>query len=226
MRVIVVDDHALFRGGLISLFRSQPDFEVVGEAGTIQEALFLLESQHPDLILMDLGLPDGSGIEAIPKILAKRPRVRIVVLTIHASDELAFSAIRLGAHGFLLKDIAAPGLLAALRGLERGELAVSRPVIGHFVGEILHFISPRSWDDGRVHASLTPRQIQVLAELASGDGNREIATRLSVSENTVKVHVHNILHKLELRSRQDAAEYARRHGLARGGSKWQKEGIV
>ena len=226
MRVIVVDDHALFRGGLVSLFNSQPDFEVVGEAETIQEALSLVETQHPELVLLDLGLPDGSGIEAISKILHKKPEANIVFLTIHASHEHAFAAIRLGAKGFLLKNIAASKLLAALRGLERGELAVSRIILSRFVGEILQLISRRSGEETTAQARLTPREFEVLAELTMGDNNRDIAGRLSISENTLKVHVHNILRKLKMNSRHEAAEYARRNGLAKGDAILQQDRIV
>jgi two-component system nitrate/nitrite response regulator NarL len=216
MRLIIVDDHSLFRSGLVNLFCSQPDFEVVGEGGTIKEALWLLETQHPDLVIMDVGLPDGSGIEAIPRMLQKKQDVNIVILTIHATDEHMFAAIRLGAKGFLIKDISAPALLHALRGLERGELAISRAVLSRFINELMPFLFSHGLDRSGSDATLTAREIEVLAELASGDANLEIARRLSISENTLKIHVHNILHKLKMNNRQDAAAYARRHGLTTG----------
>lgn len=214
MKVMVVDDHPVFRHGLVSLFDSQPDFEIVAEAGTAKDALTLAETVKSDLIIMDLGLPDGSGLDVMPKILQKSPEVMIVILTIHASDELAFTALRKGARGFLVKNIAASKLLAALRGLERGELAVSRTVLSRYVNEVLHFFSPHREEETSSRTNLTAREIEVLAELATGDDNQKIADRLYISENTLKVHVHNILHKLELTNRQEAAEYARRHGLA------------
>jgi len=215
MRVILVDDHSLFRSGLAHLFNSQPDFEIVGEASSIKEVLSLVETQCPDLVMMDVGLPDGSGVDAIPKILKVKQDVNIVMLTIHASDENAFTAIRLGAKGFLLKDISASALLTALRGLERGELAVSRTTLSRYVNELVPFISSRAGSGDGLDASLTIREIELLTELSSGNSNLEIARRLSISENTVKIHVHNILHKLKLQSRQEAAAYARRHGLTR-----------
>src|SRR5512138_1147265 len=122
MKLMIVDDHSLFRGGLATVFNSQPDFEVVGEASTIKEALSLFDIKKPDLVIMDLGLPDGSGIDAVSQFLQIKEDVNIVILTIHASDELAFSAIRTGARGFLLKDISAAALLNALRRLNHGEL--------------------------------------------------------------------------------------------------------
>lgn len=216
MRLIIVDDHSLFRSGLATLFSSQPDFEVVGEAGTVKEAVALLEAQQPDLVIMDLGLPDGSGIEAISRILNKKPDVNIVILTIHASDEYAFAAIRLGAKGFLLKDISAPALLHALRSLERGELAVSRTIMSRYINELIPFMPSYAGERGNADVTLTMREIEVLAELSTGDSNLEIAHRLCISENTLKIHVHNVLHKLKMNSRQEAAAYARRHGLSTG----------
>jgi len=165
---------------------------------------------------MDVGLPDGSGIEAIPRMLQKKQDVNIVILTIHATDEHMFAAIRLGAKRFLIKDISAPALLHALRGLERGELAISRAVLSRFINELMPFLFSHGLDRNGSDATLTAREIEVLAELASGDGNLEIARRLSISENTLKIHVHNILHKLKMNNRQDAAAYARRHGLTTG----------
>lgn len=215
MKLIIVDDHSLFRSGLVTLFNSQRDFEVVGEAGTIKETLSLLETHHADLVLIDEGLPDGSGIDAIPRILQKKPDIYIVFLTIHASEELAFAAIRLGAKGFLLKDIAAPALLNALRQLKKGELAVSRLILSHFINETMHLFTLRGGDRINSDSILTIREMEVIVELKKGGSNRDIAQRLSISENTVKVHVHEILRKLKLNSRQEVAEYARRHGLGK-----------
>jgi two-component system nitrate/nitrite response regulator NarL len=213
MKLILVDDHSLFRGGLIHLFNSQPDFEVLAEAASIKQALALVETHQPDLILLDVGLPDGSGLEAITKILHKKPDAHIVFLTIDAAEESIFTAIRLGAKGFLMKDIAAQALLTALRGLQRGELAVSRRILSRYVEELRPLHLPRGGDMEGIEVTLTYREITVLAALGNAESNSEIARRLSISENTVKIHVHNILHKLELPSRHEAAAYARRHGL-------------
>ena len=215
MKLVIVDDHSLFRSGLIQLFNSQPDFEVVGEAGTIKDAISLIEIQCPDLIIMDVGLPDGSGLDAISKILRVKKDANIVFLTIHASDESAFTAIRLGAKGFLLKDIAAPALLNSLRGLERGELAVPRTTLSHFVNELLPFISLHNDNTNSPDVTLTSREIEILASLGEGLSNKEIANNFSISENTVKVHVHNVLDKLKVRNRLEAGAYARRIGLTK-----------
>ena len=213
MRIILVDDHPLLRNGLANILNSQPDLEVAGEAGSIKEAIAMVEAHDPDLVIMDLGLPDGSGMDAIPRILAKKPETQIVILTINGSEQLAFTALRLGAKGFLLKDISAPALLSSVRGLGRGELAVSRAILSRFVTEAAHFHSPRGAHENRPDSTLTGRELELLAELSNGASNSEIGQRLSISENTVKIHVHNILHKLNLESRQQAAAFARRHGL-------------
>ena len=226
MKLIIVDDHSLFRSGLVNLFNSQHDFEVVGEASTITEALSLIETQHPDLILMDVGLPDGSGVDAISRILQKTPNIYIVFLTIHATEEFAFAAIKLGAKGFLLKDIAAPALLSSLRRLKRGELAISRLVLSHFIEEMMPLFTLRAGEKINSDSTLTIREIEVIVELSTGDSNREIAQRLCISENTVKVHVHEILRKLKLNGRQEVAEYAHRHGLAKENLQRQKNSIV
>jgi len=214
--MILVDDHSLFRSGLLYLFNSQPDFEVVGEAGTIKEAIPLVKTKRPDIVLMDLGLPDGSGIEAVAKILQVDPDINIVFLTIHGSDELAFNAIQLGAKGFLQKDISANALLTALRSLEREELAVPRKVLSRFVEDLKPFLSHHlGRENATTEVTLTRREIDILIALSEGDSNKAIAKRYSISENTVKVHVHNILRKLKLQSRYEAAKYAQRVGFVK-----------
>lgn len=214
MRMILVDDHSLFRSGLVHLFNSQPDFTVVGEASTIKEAIAAVKSGNPDLILMDLGLPDGSGIDAISKILQINPGIDIVFLTIHGSDELAFNAIQMGAKGFLLKDISASALLTALRGLEKGELAVPRTVLSRFVTDLKPlYAHQRGGETPNAEVTLTRREIDILVALGEGFNNKEIARRYSISVNTVKVHVHNILKKLKIQNRRAAAAYAQRMGL-------------
>lgn len=213
MKVVLVDDHSLFRSGLVHSFTSQPDFTVVGEASTIKEAISVVKSMHPDLVLMDLGLPDGSGIDAVPKILQIDPDINIVFLTIHGSDELAFNAIQVGAKGFLIKDISASALLTALRGLEKGELAVPRIVLSRFVNELKPFAHHRGGEYPNTEVTLTKREIDILVALGEGYSNKAIAKRYAISVNTVKVHVHNILRKLKVQSRREAATYAQRIGL-------------
>jgi len=214
MKMILVDDHSLFRSGLVHLFNSQPDFTVVGEASTIKETIAAIKSEHPDLILMDLGLTDGSGIDAVSKILQIDPDVNIVFLTIHGSDKLAFNAIQAGAKGFLQKDISASALLTALRGLEKGELAVPRTVLSRFVNDLKHLYPHRSSEETQnTEATLTRREIDILIALGESYNNKEIAEKYSISVNTVKVHVHNVLRKLKVHNRREAAAYAQRIGL-------------
>jgi DNA-binding NarL/FixJ family response regulator len=199
MRVLIVDDHVLFSEGLASLLNAQPDFSVVGQAGSVGEAIILARELCPDLILMDFGLPDGTGLEATQAILAERPTTMIVFLTVHEQDERLFAAIRSGAKGYLLKNVPVAKLLAHLRGLERGEAAISPTMTSHILGEFAR-MSP-AHESSQVEAS-----------------NREIADRLCISENTVKNHVGNILAKLDLRNRREAASFARRYRLINASS--------
>lgn len=212
MRLLIIDDHILFREGLIGLLNGQPDIEVVGQAGTVADAVRLARELCPDLVLMDFGLPDGSGLEATQAILAERPDTSIVFLTVHDQDDRLFAAIRAGAKGYLLKNVALSNLLAYLRGIEQGEVAISLTMTSQIFKEFLRLRPPTeaSTLDG---VELTWREEEVLRELAAGATNQEIAEHLVIAENTVKVHVHHILSKLNLRNRREAINYARNHGL-------------
>lgn len=212
MRVMIVDDHVMLREGLISLFEPQPDFEVVGEAGSVEEAIQVVRSTHPDLILMDYGIPGGSGIDATRAILAEHPETSIVFLTVHEGDDELFGAIRSGAKGYLLKNIPVSKMLAALRGMLRGEAPLSRAMTGRLLAAITTAATSSS-QHGMRTTTLTEREIQVLQQMATGATNQEIADRLFVSVNTVKNHVHNILEKLDLHDRRTAVRYAREHDL-------------
>ena len=212
MKLLLVDDHILFRQGLVSLLDSQPDIEVVGQASSIQEAIKLARELSPDLILMDFTLPDGTGLEATKAILAERPEANIVFLTVHDQDEYLFHAIRSGAKGYLLKNVPLSNLLTYLRGIGRGEAAISPTMVSHILEEFYH-TSPASQFQSNELNDLTWREVEVLRELATGASNQEIAGRLVISENTVKVHVRHILAKLDLKNRREAINYARRHGL-------------
>lgn len=217
MRVLIVDDHVLFREGLVSLLKGQPDFAVVGEAGCVSEAIALTIDLKPDLVLMDFGLPDGTGLDATHAILAERPDTKIVFLTVHEQDNRLFAAIRGGARGYLLKNVPVSKLLAYLRGVEHGEAAISLTMASQILDEFARLGSAR--DTSRaVVGELTLREVEVLRELAKGATNQEIAARLVISENTVKVHVRNILSKLDLSNRREAAGFAQRHGLGNSSS--------
>lgn len=212
MKIMVVDDHILFREGLTSLFARQTDMTLVGECGTVAEAVKLVRQTAPDLVLMDFNLPDGTGVDATRMILAERPDIKIVFLTVNEDEESLLAAVRMGAQGFLLKNIPVARLLAALRGVQRGEAAISREM----TGRLMRAVSQRalSPEDGPnpLH-SLSSRELEVLRHLASGASNQEIAVRLVISENTVRNHVHNILEKLEVHKRREAVILAQRYGL-------------
>ena len=210
--MLVVEDHVILREGLVSLLKPQPDFEIVGEAGSVAEAIKLSSELKPELILMDFGLPDGTGLEATQAILAENPETNIVFLTVHETDDNLFAAIRSGAKGYLLKNIPVAKMINALRGMAEGEAPISREMTSRILTE---FSREKVSTPGTRHADhpLTPRELEVIAQVAEGASNQEIAQKLFLSVNTVKNHLHNMLNKLELKNRQELAEYAKQHGL-------------
>lgn len=215
-RILIVDDHVILRDGLASFLQSQSDFEVVGGAGSIAEALDAVHKIKPDLVLMDYSLPDGTGLEACRAILAKYPETDVVFLTVHEDDDRLFAAIRSGAKGYLLKNIPAAKMLERLRGLERGDAPISRKMAARALQELARTVpsSSGSGVDGRL-GLLTSRELEVLQQMVNGAANKEIAGILFISIHTVKNHVHNILRKLKVDDRRAAAELAKKHGLVR-----------
>jgi two-component system NarL family response regulator len=213
MKIIIVDDHVLFREGLAAIIRSETDIEIMGQAGSVQEAIELVKTLKPDLVLMDFGLPDGTGADATRAILKEYPQCKIIFLTMSEEDEHLFAAIRSGAKGYLLKNMRPSKLISTLRSVQQGESALSRSMTLRLMEELARTKeTPRTGDP-----TLTRREMEVLRELASGVSNQEIAQHLFISENTVKYHVHSILEKLNLSDRRDAAIYAREHGLIKQG---------
>lgn len=212
MKILVVDDHILYREGLISQISRQPDMIIVGEGGSVREAIDLARKLRPDLILMDFSLPDGTGLDVASAVLSEQPNVKIVFLTVHDDDQRLFAAVRLGAKGFLMKNIPVPRLLIAMRGVERGEAALSREMTARLMNEFARSQQPPRAED-TPYAGLTSREMQVLRELATDASNREIANRLFISENTVRNHIHNILEKMSVTGRRDAVNLARQHGI-------------
>ncbi|MEK7323791.1 MAG: response regulator transcription factor [Chloroflexota bacterium] len=215
MRLLLVDDHILFREGLVGLISPQPDMKVVGQASSAKEAIALARDLKPDLILMDISMPDGSGIDAARVIMADAPTAKIMFLTVHSDDEQLFAAVRVGAVGYAFKNVRAAELLKSIRGIGRGEAAISRPIARRILDEFSR-MTPQQQRPAEAHETveLTSREIEIVRELAQGASNREIAAKLVISENTVKNHVRNVLSKLRVRSRRDVADYARDHGLA------------
>jgi len=210
MKLIIVDDHILFREGLAAIIRAEPDMEIIGQAGSVQEAIEMVKTLTPDLILMDFGLPDGTGADATREILREHPKCKIIFLTMSEEEEHLFAAIRSGAKGYLLKNMRPSKLVSTLRSVQQGESALSRSMTLRLMEELARTKeTPRAPAD----PTLTRREMEVLRELASGLSNQEIAAQLIISENTVKYHVHSILEKLNLSDRRDASAYAREHGL-------------
>lgn len=212
MKILIVDDHVLFREGLVGIFAAHPEFEVVGEGGTVQEAVELARQLEPEMILMDWELPDGSGAEASRAILAELPECKIVFLTIYETDEKLFSAIRSGAKGYMLKNVSSAKLVRTLLDVEAGIPALSNEMTARLMEEFSHTSTKDELPTNSLE-ELSPREMDVLKELVEGASNREIADTLFISENTVKHHIHNILEKLNVENRRQAAHYAKKNGL-------------
>ncbi|HBY97675.1 MAG: response regulator transcription factor [Ardenticatenaceae bacterium] len=211
LRVLLVDDHVLFRKGLMALLSSQSDFNVVGEAENGLEALAQARTLMPDLILMDVAMPVCDGLEATRRIVTELPYVKIVVLTVAEDDRSLFEAIKSGAHGYLLKKLEPGQLFEMLRGVSCGEAPISRFMAGKLIREF-----SRLGENAHAKAGiqrLTDREREVLQFVAHGSTNKEIADKLVIAENTVKNHLKNILAKLHLENRVQAAAYAIQQGL-------------
>ena len=215
MKILVVDDHNLFREGISSLLKADDYFDVIGQAGSVKEAVDLARKFQPDLILMDFSLPDGDGAEASAIILAEQPRCKIVFLTMYENDENLFAAIRSGAKGYLLKNVPVEKLVNSLKSLEKGEPAISGSMTMRLMEEFSHPHDGALRDTPTSKMILSQREMDILREMATGASNDEIATRLFLSVNTVKHHVHNILSKLDLEKRQEAIQYAQRAGIVK-----------
>lgn len=209
IRVLIADDHAIVRKGIRALLATEPDVEVVGEAENGQEAVTAALELQPDVILMDLMMPEMDGIEATRCITADQPEARILVLTSFAADDKVFPAIKAGALGYLLKDSGPEELVGAIRQVYQGESSL-HPTIAR---KLLSELSGPS-ERPPTAEPLTEREVEVLRLVARGGSNREIAEALVISEATVRTHVSNILSKLHLASRTQAALYALREGLA------------
>ncbi|MFQ5847257.1 MAG: response regulator [Candidatus Methylomirabilales bacterium] len=212
-RILLVDDHALFRDGLASLLAEQADFEVVGEAESGEEALERAKELEPDLILMDIYMPGGDGLTATRRIKEEMPSVKIVMLTISEEDQKLFDAVKSGAQGYLLKRMKAQQFLELLRGISRGEAPISRAMAAKILAE---FARQAPHDPGSAPGlRLSPREREVLELLTKGQTNKEIATALGISENTVKNRLKSILEKLHLENRVQAVAYALERGLVK-----------
>jgi NarL family two-component system response regulator LiaR len=209
IRILVADDHAVVREGLRALIETEPEMELVGEAADGVEAVRQACALEPDVILLDLVMPRKGGIEAIREIKEEKPAARVLVLTSFAEDDKVFPAIKAGAQGYLLKDASPRELLRAIRDIHRGEPSMHPTIARKLMLEL-----QRSPELPLTEEPLTEREAEVLGLVARGLTNQEIADRLFVSERTVRTHVSNILSKLHLANRTQAALYALREGLA------------
>lgn len=208
IRVLIADDHPIVRQGLEILINSQTDMRLTGQATNGHEVLLLINESKPDVVVMDLKMPVKNGLSAIEEIKKSDPELPVLVLTSFPDDEMVISAIRLGANGVMLKDAPPEQLLNSIRDVVHGQSPLHPSVAHKLMLNIQQSASP-----GAITGLLTAREIDVLKCLAQGLSNREIASKLSVSTRTVTTHVRNILDKLDLNNRTQAALYAVEHGI-------------
>jgi NarL family two-component system response regulator LiaR len=208
IRVLIADDHTVVRGGLIALLEDVEGIEVVAEAADGQEATLKARAVKPDVILMDLAMPRKTGIEAIEEIKHENPNARIVVLTSYSDDDKVFAAIKAGALGYLLKETSTQDLLQAIRDVYHGESSLHPAIARKLIRELNRPTTLPPSDE-----PLTDREAEVLILVARGLSNQDIADKLVISERTVRTHVSNILSKLQLANRTQAALYALKEGL-------------
>lgn len=201
-RIVVVDDHALFRRGLVAILSEMPDFTVVGEAGDGEEALGIIEKTRPDLVLMDVNMPVMGGVEALHAIHQFRPEQKVLMLTVSQSDNDLIGAIAAGANGYLLKNAEPSELANTIQQIMQGNSVLS-PEVTERVLETL-----RQAQQNQAQALLSNREIEVLKLMAKGNSTRQIAETLFISENTVKTHIRHILEKLEVNNRAQAVSKA------------------
>lgn len=209
IRVIVADDHAIVRDGISSLLSTEPDIEVVAEATNGREAVELSKRHKPDIVLMDLMMPEMDGVEATKAIRAGASNTRVLVLTSFAAEDRLLPALRAGAHGYLLKQSGAEDLVGAIQLVHSGGSSLDPAVAGKVLQELAKESGP-----SRPAEALTDRELEVLGLIARGMSNRRIAESLVISDATARNHVSNILGKLQVESRTQAALYALREGLA------------
>ncbi len=211
-KVLLVDDQVLFREGIAQLLSTQPDFEVIGEAGDGERAIELVRELKPDMVLMDIQMPRMTGLEATIHIQEEFPDIQVVILTVSDADDDLFEAIKNGAHGYLLKNVKAARFFEQLRGVRRGEAALTPYLASRILQE---FARQRQREEvmAGYPGGLTEREKGVLQLVVEGYSNKEIGGFLSIAESTVKRHLHNILEKLQMENRVQAAAYAVRTGL-------------
>lgn len=208
IRIVLIDDHNLFRSGIKALLSRQADFDIVGEAADGLSGVKLVEQTKPDIVLLDLDMPVMNGREALAQILSVRSEQNVVMLTVSEDSEDLTECMRFGARGFLLKNINADFLVDSIKRAVDGDNVFSPEMTARLVQSL---IRPHNAGTGSALDTLTPRELEILGHLAAGHSNKIIARQLDLAESTIKVHVQNILRKLELSSRVQAAVYAVQH---------------
>ncbi len=211
IKIILIDDHTLFRSGIKALLSRQADFDIIAEAADGLAGVKLVEQLQPDVVLLDLDMPVMNGREALAQILSANRQQTVIMLTVSEDSEDLTECMRLGARGFLLKNINADFLLDSIRKAVDGDNVFSPEMTARLVQSL---IRPNTPPKNQMLDSLTPRELEILGHLAAGYSNKVIARRLDLAESTIKVHVQNILRKLELSSRVQAAVYAVQHQVA------------
>jgi len=207
VRIMIVDDHEVVRLGLRNLLTRQPGWEVVTEAGSVAEAIRLVDEHQPDVVVMDIRLSDGSGIEACREIVKKHPQTKVIMLTSFAEDELLFNAISAGAVGYVLKQVGNDDLVRAIETVARGEALLDPTITGQVLAKLREATRVEAFSD------LTDQELKVLSLIARGKTNKEIASNLHLGEGTVRNYVSSIFGKLNLSNRAEATAYAVRHNL-------------
>ncbi|MEK6719769.1 MAG: response regulator transcription factor [Chloroflexota bacterium] len=211
VRVVVVDDHTLVRQGIVGLLASQPDIDVVGQAGNAREAMALIASVAPDVVLMDIAMPGQSGLDATREIRDRFPAVQVLVVTIHDREDYLFQALRAGAAGYVLKGAEVQDLLEAVRTVQRGEVYLLPSITKKLVADYLR--RSQAGEDRTTYDGLTDRQREILGLIAQGLTTNAIAAALFLSPHTVQSHRDHIMAKLDLHSKAALIKYAIAHGL-------------
>jgi DNA-binding NarL/FixJ family response regulator len=211
LRILIVDDHAVVRRGLRSLLESQPDWEIAGEAATGREAVGLAKRLKPDIIVMDLSLPELNGLDATRQILKESPRSEVLVLTMHHSEELARNVLQAGARGYVLKSDADQSLIAAIESLRQHKPFLTSTVTEFVLDDYTR--RAESPDGGGAYAAVTAREREIIQLLAEGRSNKEAASVLGISVKTIEAHRANVMRKLRLRSVSELVRYAIRNKL-------------
>ena len=212
VKVLLVDDHTIFRRGIAMVLADQEDIEVVGEASDGNEAVAKATELSPDVVLMDLNMPNCGGLEATQRLQEEMPQIQVLVLTVSEKEDDLFSAIKSGAKGYMLKETEPDDLVQAVRHIAKGGVIVSPVMASSLLGELR---TEREIGPDQKADTLSKREVEVLQQVAKGASNKGIASTLFISENTVKTHLRNILDKLHLANRSQAAAYAVRAGLTR-----------